>query len=236
MTIQEMHYDFKQKLNKLDSQNYRNLKVPEIDWKLNEAIELYVKTIAEPKYKTIYGFEKNQVISDNIRPLVVASDNLTITDGGTIALPDDYGYFIAFRDMKIKGVENNATEVSVEKFHVVQHNDDSNSSFLDNSSLLWREVNFSFEGNNIVVELNGFTVESCTITYLKEHPIVANPSSYPNGSYKDLNGKVIDTNQNCILPDNTHREIVDLAVAITAGDLENPNYKIARDKLGLDQL
>jgi hypothetical protein len=39
MTAREMHYDFKQKLNKIDSQKHRNLKVPEIDWKLNEAQE-----------------------------------------------------------------------------------------------------------------------------------------------------------------------------------------------------
>ena len=37
MNISEMHYDFKKKLNKVDSEQNRNLLVPEIDWALNEA-------------------------------------------------------------------------------------------------------------------------------------------------------------------------------------------------------
>ena len=48
MTIQEMHYDFKMKLNKIDSEQYRNLRIPEIDWKLNEALEIFIKINAEP--------------------------------------------------------------------------------------------------------------------------------------------------------------------------------------------
>ena len=43
MTIQEMHYDVKMKLNKVDSQQYRNLIIPQVDWILNEAQELFVK-------------------------------------------------------------------------------------------------------------------------------------------------------------------------------------------------
>ena len=48
MTIQDMHYDFKKKLNKIDSQQNRNLLIPEIDWTLNEAQELFVKITAFP--------------------------------------------------------------------------------------------------------------------------------------------------------------------------------------------
>ena len=49
MNVRGMHYDVKQKLNKVDSQQYRNLRVPEIDWKLNEAYEIFVKSVAEPR-------------------------------------------------------------------------------------------------------------------------------------------------------------------------------------------
>ena len=45
MLIEDMHYDFKQKINKIDSQKYRNLRIPEIDWKLNEAQEIFIKTV-----------------------------------------------------------------------------------------------------------------------------------------------------------------------------------------------
>ena len=40
MNIREMHYDFKKKFNKIDSQKNRNLLVPEIDWSLNEAVNI----------------------------------------------------------------------------------------------------------------------------------------------------------------------------------------------------
>ena len=48
------------KILKIDSQKYRNLIVPEIDWKLNEAQEAFVKIIAEPRLKSQLGFEINQ--------------------------------------------------------------------------------------------------------------------------------------------------------------------------------
>ncbi len=32
MSIKRMHYDIKVKLNKVDSQQYRNLLIPEIQW------------------------------------------------------------------------------------------------------------------------------------------------------------------------------------------------------------
>ena len=36
--IKNMHYDFRVKLNRIDSAAYRDLKIPEVDRKLNEAI------------------------------------------------------------------------------------------------------------------------------------------------------------------------------------------------------
>ena len=45
MNIREMHYDVKKKINKLDSQQNRNLLIPEIDWALNEAMSLFIKMI-----------------------------------------------------------------------------------------------------------------------------------------------------------------------------------------------
>ncbi len=62
MNIKEMHYDFKQKLNKIDSQQYRNLRVPEIDWKINEAYEVFVKSIAEPRVNNHLGFDVESAI------------------------------------------------------------------------------------------------------------------------------------------------------------------------------
>ena len=56
MTVQEMHYDFKFKLNKIDSSDYSNFKIPEIDWLLNESMEVFLKQrygIIIPKEKAL---------------------------------------------------------------------------------------------------------------------------------------------------------------------------------------
>ena len=66
MNIKEMQYDLKFKLNKIDSSQYKNLRIPEIDWVLNESIELFVKNIAQPRFSQILGFEINQRNIDDV--------------------------------------------------------------------------------------------------------------------------------------------------------------------------
>ena len=58
MTVEEMHYDFKLKFNKLDSQDYQNFQVPEIDWILNEAQWVFLKQrygLTNPKQTKYQG-------------------------------------------------------------------------------------------------------------------------------------------------------------------------------------
>ena len=89
MTIQEMHYDVKMKLNKIDSQQYRNLIVPQIDWILNEAQELFVKMIAEPRIASHYGYEIGQKTWMDIRSIVEEEKEITPTDN-LVSLPPDF--------------------------------------------------------------------------------------------------------------------------------------------------
>ena len=101
MDIKAMHYDFKKKLNKVDSQQYKNLRVPEIDWVLNEAEDVFIEMIIHPrKFSGYLGFEKNQRTIDDIRQLVVPVDDTVaiapITPGGNnFSLPSDYRHFVA---------------------------------------------------------------------------------------------------------------------------------------------
>ena len=43
MTVENMHFDFKMKLNKVDSAKNRNFRPEEIDWLLNEAMDIFIK-------------------------------------------------------------------------------------------------------------------------------------------------------------------------------------------------
>jgi hypothetical protein len=239
MNIKEMHYDFKQKINKIDSQQYRNLKVPEIDWKINEAIELFVKIVAKPKHATKLGFEISQRVIDDIRTLVcdsVALVDTTVKDtpNPIFALPADYFDYISTESMVLKQGTCSAT---AERVIVRQHDDDFQASPFDKSSFLWREANVVFNKVGIKVFASGeFDVESFRINYIKKPVSVNNSESYVGGSYTTLTGTLLSTNVDCDLPSSVHREIVDLAVAITTGDLQIPDYAIKKDKLGYNQL
>ena len=46
-------YDFKMKLNKIDSQQYRNLIIPQVDWILNEGSRNFLsRWISNPRLAT----------------------------------------------------------------------------------------------------------------------------------------------------------------------------------------
>ena len=67
MNIREMHYDFKKKFNKIESQKNRNLLVPEIDWSLNEAIDILIKLVGSPRLRNGLGFEVSQITREDLR-------------------------------------------------------------------------------------------------------------------------------------------------------------------------
>ena len=60
MDVGEMHYEFKLKLNKVDSLDYNNFLVPEIDWYLNEAQNIFIKTRYSGNNSRATGFEASQ--------------------------------------------------------------------------------------------------------------------------------------------------------------------------------
>lgn len=239
MTIQDMHYDFKQKLNVIDSQKYRNLKVPEIDWKLNEAHELFVKMVAQPRIQRQLGFEMNQRTIDDIKSLVVDQKE---ADGQTISvydaanksylasLPSDYMFYSKSRCLADKG---ECKKVSL-KVAVIQHDDESETSFFDKSSFEWRHINAQFNKEGIVLFTDStFIPTKLLMSYIKNPRMVHNAQDWDGGTYNTLEGVVLTGRVDSDLPPITHREIVDLAVFITAGDLNLSSYGIKQNKIKL---
>lgn len=233
MTIQEMHYDFKMKLNKIDSEQYRNLRIPEIDWKLNEAIEMFVKQTAEPHQVPFYGIETTQRNIDAIRTLVVENKLLTGSskeyDSYVFGLPDDYMFFVSVKAVISKG---NCTGKTCQ-VHIRQHDDDFEKSVFDKSSFEWGDVNGTFDGKGLRIHTDGsFVVDRLLLNYIKKHPYVHNAQDFlPARQYRNLNGVLLNGRQDCVLPDQTHREIVDMAVYITSVDLDNPNLQLKQAKI-----
>ena len=227
MTIQDMHYDFKKKLNKIDSQQNRNLLIPEIDWALNEALELFVKWIAKPRLRAGIGFEMSQRSIDDIRTLVVNSQCSTITSN-LATLPVDYWHFLNGKVTMTKGACT-----TVGRFIPRQHDDMFEESPFDKSSFEWKEVNGHFVGDTIKLFTDGtFVNTQFCLSYIKKHPYMNYAAGFTGGTYTLPSGTVLSTPQDCLLPFHTHREIVDIAVLIASGEIQAADYEIKLQKLG----
>lgn len=238
MTIQEMHYDFKQKLNKIDSEQNRNLKVPEIDWKLNEALEFFIKSVAHPRVNNHLGLETSQRSIDDIRPLIV--NDLILNprkiDDTTyyVELPEDYMFYISSNTYMLKS----SCGKRLAKNIVRQHDDTHEFSPFDRSSFEWKEVNIRFFDKGIKIFTDGtFEPTEFILNYIRKHSYIHNAQDFlPMKQYKSPAGFLLTDRKDCELPNHTHREIVDIAVAITSGDLNLPEYQIKLNKLKLNQL
>ncbi len=238
MDIRAMHYDLKVKLNKVDSQQYRNLRVPEIDWLLNEAQEVFIKMIAQPRIKNGFGFETSQRSIDDIRTIVVNNltplviSNFNVQDNSYQAdLPDNYMFFISGYACIAKGTCTNQRA----RLYVKQHDDTHEESPFDSSSFEWREVNARFFEDGLRVFTDGtFIIESiCEFNYLKKPAYIHNAQDYVSGTYNLPDGTVLTLSQDCELPEHTHREIVDMAVLIATGQMQIPDYQIKQAKINL---
>lgn len=225
MTIEEMHYDFKKKFNKIDSQQSRNYLVPEIDWVLNEAQEIF-------KNQSYLTFEKNQTSRDNLRTLVVSpktdpSAFITI-ENNLVSLPSNYNHFISGRVIMSKTGCKDTKGI----LYVQQHDDETEESFFNKSSFIWKSVNGVFIGDKIRVYDDGtFINKTLELTYLRNPTYMHNAESFRTGTYTTPAGKILTGKVNCDLPLETHRKIVDLAVLIAAKELGLPGYE---DKIKLN--
>lgn len=221
MSIKNMHYDFKQKLNKIDSQQNRNLRIPEIDWKLNEALEQFIKNIAEPRVNNQYGFEVNQRVIDDIRPIVVNDKKLTaiVIDESSyyVELPINYMFFLSAKIL----ISNTNCGDRFARAIVRQHDDRFEESVFDNSSYEWKEVNVKFYEKGIKIYTDkSFTIKELHLDYIKKHPYIHYAEGFlPAGTYNLPEGTVLTGFTDCLLAKHTHNEIVNIAVYLSSIDL-----------------
>lgn len=231
MTTRGMHYDFKQKLNKIDSNQYRNLKIPEIDWKLNEALNIFILNQYAPKIERNSGFETSQRNIDSIRPLVKKEFFKTSQIGKKeflLTLPRDYTFYLSLNAEMKRG----SCEPIMTRATFVQHDDYFERTEFYSSSYEWEQVNFRFVDKGVVLYSDGsFNIDRVELTYLRKHSYIHNAQDFlPTGSYKLDDGTILTGMVNCELPDFTHSEIVDIAVLVSTGDLQKPDFEIKKFK------
>ena len=232
MLTREMHYDFKRKFNKVDSQKNKNFLVPEIDWFLNEAAELFVKRVAQPKADNGLGFEMSQRLIEDIKTIVVGGTWLPVTNN-VIALPSNYLYFVRCRVKLSKGKCKDQEGV----LFIREHNDLFEESQFYSSSFEWREVNGVYESQGIQSFTDGtFTIDKAKLSYIRKMPYMHNAQDFGTGSYMHPSGVTLTGTVNCDLPEHTHREIVDIAVMLASNEVQTSDLQFKMSKLNFNQI
>lgn len=229
MTIEEMHYSFKVKMNKVDSQNQHNFLIPEIDFILNEAAEIFVKLVAQPRYQNSpLGFETTERTIEDIRPLVVPVELSVINNKATLPNSEDgkFWFFLRGRATMRKG---NCEREGV--LYQRQHDDLFEESPFDKTSFEWKTVNALFNKDGIQLFAKDFTITKLSIDYIKQLSYMHNARKFTGENYKKPDGvTILKDKKDCELPPYTHQEIVDIAVMLASGNLI-PDFNIKRDKV-----
>lgn len=227
MTIEDMHYDFKKKLNKVDSQANRNLLIPEIDWALNEAMMVFISKGASPRGNIQSGIESEQRVRDDLYPLIVKDAVLPLV-GGAALFPDDYMFFL-----RAKVLSDSSTCSNVESRLIMQQYDDMfEESPFTRSSLEWREVNAVFSSKGIETFNDGtFENTHIILSYIRRPAYMHYAEGFSPGGYRMPSGLLLEGSVDCELPEHVHREIVDIAVALTSGELGYPDAQARLQKV-----
>lgn len=224
-----MHYGFQLDYNKIDSNQNRNILIPEVDFLLNKALTLYVNNIFFPRKANIGGFELGQRNIDNIRTLVVSDVEVAIIDN-TAILPENYWHYVS---AKAKATQNHCLKTI--KLFPQQTEDLFEESDIHKSDFLWGTLNCSFNSQGLKLYPENFKVDNVFLTYVKTHPYMHNAEDWEGGSYEYLNGTILTNHQNCELPDDSCRDIVDIAVFLASNSIQDSGYNAIKEKLTFNQ-
>lgn len=236
MTIREWHYDFKLKIDKVDSLDRPNFHPAEIDWLFNEAIELFVKQRYGLTNRIQQGFEVTQKRIDDLKTLVVKCPSSTQPPLPVTLINTREGLYeaklsdLAFKYLFLVRLEVAITRNNCTKFvnaTITQH-DDLTSALRDSfikPSFNWGEVPavlaagitqpISALGSIYVYSGGDFTITNVYPEYIKQ------PQKVSIAGYNNING-VPTINIDSDLPEHTHREIIDLAVDLAARGIQIP--------------
>lgn len=252
MVIQEMHYDFKIKSDKVDSLNKRNFNPAEIDWLLNEAQLVVLKLNYGLNNPKGVGFEGIESRVQDLKMLHIKSPEKQAGLTPTLISTDKYEVNLsnlAYEHLFTTRIRATIKEKNCDKsvgINTVQ-TDDLNDVLSDPHN----RPNFKFGkvigvygdsrtriptprnpsgAGSLYLYSRNFTIEEVFVDYLKY------PQRLWIGSYDlttDLRPKtagnsyiynsLTDPPVSCELNSHMHNEIVDMAVLLAARLIQDPN-------------
>lgn len=237
MSIKELTYDLKFKLDKVDSLQHENFLPAETDWMLNEAIDLIVKQRFGINNINRTGFEGNEKRIQDLKTLHVKCPSIIQPAIPTIVVQQGR-YEIRLSSLTFDFLFLTRASALASKTHCSNRviglkevqNDDYNDISVDpfwKPSFEWREAPVNFgrsdtlnddKGSMYIYTNQDFTIDEVYIEYIKI------PNKVCSGGYKDINTGLITSVVECDLPTELHREIVDIAVSECARIISDPNF------------
>lgn len=226
MTVEEMHYDFLFKMDRVHSQSKEDFNTAEIDWLLNEAQSMYIKRNYSGLNNQIPSFEETQKQIDDLKNLVIKfplQPGITpIQHGPTLyevpLISLAYSYMFLIRGT----VEVTLTNcLSVANLRLVQH-DDLNYALQDPFNKSSQEEVLANFGKATTTGASIYLYPSTAIgnVFLE---YIKHPEKISKGDYTYIDGNIYPQ-QSSELSEHCHQEIVDIATEIASGIIENPSY------------
>lgn len=225
MSTAELVYRYKLEMDKLDSNDFRDLEIPVILMILNRGIMLYVKEVYSIDNKYRLGLEGNQKRIDDLQVLIKKDEpdlsyiqstqdsKLYLADFSSL-VPETYLHLV--RSYSFADKDNCTGRLM--KNHLTRH-DNLNDTLIDpdnNPSFEWQSLPIVISANKIWAYSDGtFTPKTVHIDYLRY------PLKVDIAGFTDINGNP-STNQNSELPDYVLQDIVTISAKYTKLILNDP--------------
>lgn len=231
MTVQSMHDEFKVTLDKVDSSAYPELLDWEIDFFLNEAQERFIKNRYGKNNLYSAGFEENQKRKEDLSSIIVSAycaivtTNYPMLAGGSVVkaeltnfwedaaktLPLEYKYMFFGKALAETSKANCPSKWN--SVRELQHGEITPMlSDPFHKPMASDPVIFFEDGDIFITAGESASVDNLFLTFVRR------PESINIGSYEG-------SEQECVLSEHTHKEIVQYAVKIAMESIESPRLQ-----------
>jgi hypothetical protein len=232
ISTEELVYEFKLALNKVNRQDNVNIPIEDIIVYLNQAQISWVKTKLNPNNIYRAGYEAIRKRIDDLQVLkkdnielkpVKTNDQLHIGYNCSLEDAENYMFYI---NSYSKAIKNTCSGILT---HDLIRSGDLTTRYLNvnySPSFEWRTTLVTLGDNNLTVYTDGtFEIDSVFINYLRY------PKRIDITGYLKLDNTQ-SINQDCELPEYAKSDIVDLAVKFAAQANDNQAQSVfAEDRL-----